>query len=159
MLTEFIANEGARIIKFGVVAVARTLLDIGMWKGFVIFIENNPDFDKKVQKFKMNAYSFAHGLSFLISVVISYFANKLLVFQDNNSISEAEQVFRFSIVSLAALVVSTIAIQIASTNPLLSFPKKWHPLIEKNWPLITKLFAIAVATIVNYVGYSFWTFG
>lgn len=158
MLNNFIFSEGVRIVKFSVVAVIRTLLDILMWKGLVFIIQKNPNWETKIKKIKLNSYSFAHGVSTVISIIISYFANKILVFESNNQISNAEEIFRFAVVSFTAMFVSTLAMQQVCENKIFNFPKNWHPLLDKHWAFIAKLMAIAITMVINYVGLRLWTF-
>jgi len=158
MLNSFLGSEGVRIIKFSLVAIIRTIIDLIVWKILAILIDKNKFLKPSVEKIKLSSDSFAHGVSTIVSIVISYFANKIFVFTSNSNISEFEEVFRFTVVSVVALVTSTILMQIIFANPSFNSPKKWHPLLAKYWSLVCKILAIGVTMIINYAGLRFWTF-
>jgi len=89
-------------------------------------------------------YLVASALAFLVSVINSYWLNSTLTFRDDARHSSGEFA-RFSIVSMAALVVNLLGMYLAVE--LFGIP-----------PLLAPLLVIPLAVGVNFAGNQFWAF-
>jgi putative flippase GtrA len=153
-----LTQEIQRLLKFIIISVFRTLLDILIWQ-FLVFLQK----DKKktfsfFAKLNLNKFAIAQVFAFIISVFLSYFLNKIFVFQTDNNQQEVSTLFKFIFVSLVSFFVSTWFINFLTSDLKMLKLSKIHPFIEKHWPLLSKIFTIGITLIINYSGYYFLVF-
>jgi putative flippase GtrA len=148
-----------QFILYIAIAVVRTAFDMVMWKGFVILLSRNKSFADKITNSKFNIYTLAHVIAVSISIIVSYVANKYLVFGSDDETNQVFEISSFLAVSLFSLAISTVIIQFLTANKQILKLSTIHPLLSKHWPFCARLAALGVTIITNFVGYRFISFG
>jgi putative flippase GtrA len=150
-------QELITFIKFIAVAIVRTLFDIILWRFFVYVLKDDSKGAKFFQKLKLNKYAAAQAISFIISMVISYFSNLILVFGESKN-GILVEMFQFALVSVVAFFASVWFIEWATTAKYILDQVKKIKILEDHWPLMTKLLSIGITVVINYLGYRFLVF-
>ncbi len=147
-----------RFIKFVLVAIFRTLLDIVIWRVLVWLLPETSSIIKLTQKYlKLNRFAVAQAVSFVVSLVVSYVLNAWLVFEQSST-SRTYEVFRFGVISIIAFIASTWAMNILTSNNWILKQVKKIPILENHWPLTAKILTVGITTIINYYGYFSFVF-
>ena len=147
-----------RLLVFSSLAVVRTLLELLLWKGLVLVGEGLPWVQKVLKIVKLNIYAFSHAISFIASVLASYFLNRYITFSDTNQLSNPDLILKFVVVSLVTLVISVWLINFLTSNKRILDLTKKVALLEKHWPLLAKVITIGATMLINYFGYRWFVF-
>ena len=151
-------QELQQLLKFILVAIFRTLLDILIWHFLVLLIKNRKKVLEFFNKYKLNEFAIAQVFAFIISVIISYYINKVFVFTAQNNDQEFSTLIKFFGISLISFFASTWIINFLTSNPRILNFSKINPLLQKNWPLLAKIATIGITLVINYLGYYFLVF-
>jgi putative flippase GtrA len=151
-------TELTRFLIFSVLAAVRTLLELVLWRWLVKVFEQSPAALSKIKRIKLNQYSFAHAMSFIASVVASYFLNYYITFGDTDETSNPLLLAKFVLISLLTLGISVLVINVLTTNRWILAQSKKIGVINQHWPLLAKLITILVTMVINYLGYKLWVF-
>lgn len=145
-----IKKTGKQFIKFALVGVINTLIDItilniqmnltGITRGF--------------------GYSIQKTISFLCALTFSYFVNKSWTFEDKSKEKEAKKMSQFFLVGTIGMLINVTTATLTVSylqNPInnllqLSF------LTPKIWGTIGALCGTAVGLLWNFTGYKWWVF-
>ena len=147
-----------KLTKFVVLAVARTVLDILIWQVLVSILPEKL-ISKSHSVLKLNRYGLAHSIAFIISIIISYYTNMWLVFEQTDNENTVAGIFKFTVVSLIAFFASTLLMNFTTENPkILENVQKMPKIIKEHWPLLMKIFTTLVTLVINYGGYSLFVF-
>jgi putative flippase GtrA len=148
--------EIIRFITFSVIAVIRTALDVLIWQLLVFFFQEDSIFVKIAKVFRINRFAAAQAIAFIISVLVSYFANKEITYRDRETTNYS--IIVFTIISIISFFASIWVINLLTSNRrALEFSRR-HPLLEKFWPLTAKLLTIFITVVINYTGYTLFVF-
>lgn len=150
--------ELQQLLKFILVAVFRTLLDILIWHFLVLSIKDRKKILQFFDKYKLNEFAIAQVFAFVVSVIISYYINKIFVFETKDNNQELATLLKFFGISLVSFFASTWIINFLTSNSKMLKFSKISPLLEKNWPLVAKILTIGVTLLINYFGYYFLVF-
>jgi putative flippase GtrA len=149
-------TEIVRFVVYSVLAVVRTGLDLLIWQLLVWFFQDNFPLVKLAKLVKLNKFALAQAISFVISVIISYYSNKAITYNDKQV--DSLSFVLFIIISIVSFVISVWTINFITSNKQILTLNKFHPLLEKFWPQFAKLATIIITLVINYVGYSIWVF-
>lgn len=142
---------------FVVLAIIRTILDIGLWRLLVAVFQEKYVQVSIMDRLGINHYGLAQAVSFIVSAAISYYANKELAFQ-NYANDSLELVLKFIFVTTLGLVASVWVIDYLTENEkIINFIKPYN-ILYNHWPLIAKLLTVGVTLVINYGGMRFWVF-
>lgn len=144
----FPKKEQERFIKFALVGISGTVIDIGI-------------FNLLFQTFGL-ADELAKSISFSIAVFNNFFWNRIWTYPETKSMPFLKQMAKFLIVSIIGLGIN-ILIFTMSKNPLIKFS---YSILSSNFIIepmvIGKNLSVALATIVvlfwNYLANRLWTF-
>jgi putative flippase GtrA len=165
-------SEITKFLIFAAIGLFNSILDILIWKFLVTKIQKSTSLTSFVTKIKLNAYSFSHSISFVITVISSYILNKTFTFGKsftqnlNQTTVEATKFFGVAIFSwvLTTLFlnyltksdrIKTIVTRIGEIETNLT---KKPSLVLQHWPLFAKILTIAVSMVTNYTGYRLFVF-
>jgi putative flippase GtrA len=165
-------SEITKFLIFATIGLFNSVLDILIWKFLVTKIQKSTSLTSFVTKIKLNAYSFSHSISFVITVISSYILNKTFTFGKslnqsvNQTTVEATKFFGVAIFSwvLTTLFlnyltksdrIKTIVTRIGETETSLT---KKPSLVLQHWSLFAKVLTIAVSMVTNYIGYRLFVF-
>jgi putative flippase GtrA len=152
------SGEVYRLMVFAVLAGVRTILELFLWKGLVIIGEKSEKIQSLLGFIKLNIYAASHGVSFIASVLASYFLNRYITFSDTNQLTNPELVFKFTFVSIITLIISVWLINFLTSEKFILEKVKLFNLINKHWPLLAKIATIGVTMLINYFGYRWFVF-
>ncbi|MEN3185782.1 MAG: GtrA family protein [Atribacterota bacterium] len=125
-----VRNDFIQFVKFGLVGIANTLIDFGI---FVL-----------LHGYLQVFYALAQVVSYSCGMVNSYLINKFWTFQNRKGI-QLNEVVKFGVVNLLSLGVSLT---------LLYFVRG-----RVNWGVVeSKILATSGSLFVNFVGSKFWVF-
>ena len=125
-----IRSDFAQLVKFGLVGVANTLIDFGI---FVL-----------LHGYLRVFYALAQVISYSCGMTNSYFLNKFWTFQSKEAIRLAE-VVKFVVVNLLSLGVSLVLLYLVRGRG--------------NWGVVeSKVLATLGSLLVNFLGNKFWVF-
>lgn len=99
-------------------------------------------------------FSFFKAVSFIVSVINSYFWNKFWVFKKTGKEKSSQEFGKFSLVSLVGLGINVI---LASFIVFLG-PKIIFDINSKIWANIAAAFGSLTAMMWNFLGYKFFVF-
>ena len=152
-------SELIRFITFGSIGLFNAILDILIWKFLVKRFDSSHNFTRSIKKLKLNNYSFAHTISFIITVISSYFLNKNLTWKDTISNDNLQSV-KFFGVATVSMILTTIFLNFLTSKELESWILKTLPFgfVKKHYHIIAKLTTIGLSMITNYLGYKFFVF-
>lgn len=153
-----LSMEIQRFIIFSVLAAVRTILELGLWKGLVIIGEKTSKIQSLLKVIKLNIYAFSHAISFVASVLASYYLNRYITFSDTNQLNNPQLLSKFIVVSLITLVISVLLINFLTSWKVLMKEIEKNNLLQKHWPLLAKILTIGVTVLINYVGYKWFVF-
>ncbi len=164
-------SELTKFLIFATIGLGNSVLDIFIWKFLVKVIQSKPKFNSFVNKIKLTSYSFAHSISFVITVISSYFLNKNFTFGSkaigvNQTTLEATKFFGVAIFSWILTTVfltyltksQKIQSLVQALGRMESKATGRASLIVTHWPLIAKILTIVVSMISNYTGYRLFVF-
>jgi putative flippase GtrA len=151
-------GEVYRLFIFVVLAGVRTLLELGLWKFLVVIGEKSEKITSFLSLIRLNIYAFSHGVSFIASVIASYFLNRYITFSDTNQLTNPELVTKFVVVSVITLVISVWLINFLTSEKFILEKVKLFDLVNKHWPLLAKIGTIGVTMLINYFGYRWFVF-
>jgi putative flippase GtrA len=167
MIEQQLIREMIRFITFALIGLTNAILDIIIWKSLVKYFNSNKLFTKYIHKTPLTNYSCAHAISFVITVISSYFLNKTFTFASQNS--GGEQIIKFFLVSIFSWIITTTVLTFltkegARTNivTLISHYevklKIKSKIFSNNWYLIAKILTIMISMVTNYLGYRLLVF-
>lgn len=151
-------GEVYRLFIFTVLAGVRTLLELGLWKFLVVIGEKSEKITKLLSIIRLNIYAFSHGVSFIASVIASYFLNRYITFSDTNQLTNPALVTKFVVVSVITLIISVWLINFLTSEKFILEKVKLFDLVNKHWPLLAKIATIGVTMLINYFGYRWFVF-
>jgi len=159
MFLDSLLPEMRRIVTFVLIGVFNTGFDFILWHNIVKFVKPDSAFEKFIYKIKLNKYSFAQGLAFVIANIVSYFLNRNLAFFDSKVTSTTKTMGSFFLVSLFSLAISVTFMNFMTKNEtVLAFAEKLPGPIRKRWPIVAKLSIAIVTMTTNYLGYKIFVF-
>jgi len=121
------------IIRFGCVGCLNTMFDFGVFSLLNSFFGLN--------------YVISQIVSYCSGTLNSYLCNKFWTFNDTKTNKKTKkEIFQFIVVNSASLCVSLIGLSILMKDNSLN-------------PFFSKIIAIVLAQVVNFLGYRFWVFG
>jgi len=153
----FLDQELWKFIKFILIAVVRTALDILIWRYLVNLLQPESFLVKKVAKLKLNRYALAQVFAFIISLFISYLANSILVFEDGNR-SRFSELISYISVSVISFLSSTFYINFITSNKYILKKIEAFTVIKNHWPILAKIQTVAITVLINFTGYNFFVF-
>ncbi len=153
-----LSTEIYRLFIFTVLAGVRTLLELILWKGLVLGLEKSEKIQGWLKIIKLNIYAFSHCISFIASVLASYYLNRYVTFSDTNQLTNPQVVSKFIAVSLVTLILSVWLINFLTSNKRILNEVKKYKLVNKHWPLLAKIGTIGVTMLINYFGYRWFVF-
>lgn len=125
-----IRKDFVQLVKFGLVGIANTLIDFGI---FVL-----------LHGYLQVFYALAQVVSYSCGMVNSYFLNKFWTFQSRKAIQLSE-VVKFVVVNILSLGVSLVLLYLVRGRG--------------NWGVVeSKILATSGSLLVNFVGNKFWVF-
>jgi putative flippase GtrA len=144
---------------FAILAAIRTyLVDILLWQILISYLEK-VNWDNVITKrLRLNVYSFAHIITFILSSTLSYLLNRFLTFNQTNVLNELYSILAFFGVNIITLVLSTIILNYLTNVDTNNKYISKYGLIKKNWVVIAKLFTIVITMIINYLAYKLFIF-
>jgi putative flippase GtrA len=147
-----------QFLTFLIIGVWNTAFDFGIWQVVSNLIKPDSKFNKKLQKLNLNRYSFAHVTAFVVANFVSYFLNRFFTFNSQHSTDQSFTVFKFFIVSLVSLSLTTFCLNyLTKSNNVLNFNKKYK-FLEKYWPQVAKLIVVVLSMFLNFFGYKYLVF-
>ena len=152
-------SELIRFIIFGSIGLFNAILDIFIWRFLVKTFDSSSTFTSSIKKLKLNNYSFSHTISFVITVISSYFFNKNLTWKDTIS-SDNLQSIKFFGVATISMILTTIFLNFLTGKNIETWILKTFPFefVKKHYHIIAKLTTIGLSMITNYLGYKFFVF-
>jgi len=121
------------IIRFGCVGCLNTMFDFGVFSLLNSFFGLN--------------YVISQIVSYCSGTLNSYLCNKFWTFNDTKTNKKTKkEIFQFIVVNSASLCVSLIGLSILMKDNSLN-------------PFFSKIIAMVLAQVVNFLGYRFWVFG
>jgi putative flippase GtrA len=152
-------SELIRFITFGSIGLFNAILDIFIWKFLVRTFDSSKPITNFIQKIKLNNYSFAHTISFVITVISSYFLNKNLTWKDTIS-NDSLQSIKFFGVATISMILTTFFLNYLTTKKFEQFVLTTIPLklVKNHYHIIAKLTTILLSMVTNYLGYKFFVF-
>jgi putative flippase GtrA len=152
--------EFLRFVTFGLIGVFNTLFDLAIWKSVVFLTQKNPAFIQTLQTKKLNEYSFAQAIAFILANIFSYFLNRFITFKDSVITDTTGSLLKFIFVSLIAFTVSVVSMNILTKNTAVTekFVSKLPQLLQKHWPILAKLCVVVITLLINYFGYKLLVF-
>jgi putative flippase GtrA len=151
--------ELRRFLIFAIIGVFNTAFDFVLWHRLVKFVKPDSTFEKFILKLKLNKYSFAQGLAFIIANIVSYFLNRSFTFSDSKVGSAAKSMGAFFLVSLFSLSISVLCMNFLTKNEkVLAWSKTLPQPLAKRWTIIAKLIITPVTLTTNFVGYKLFAF-
>ena len=152
-------SELIRFITFGSIGLFNAILDILIWKFLVKRFDSSHSFTQLIKKLKLNNYSFAHTISFIITVISSYFLNKNLTWKDTISNDNLQSIKFFGVATIS-MILTTIFLNFLTGKSIESWILKTLPFgfVKKHYHIIAKLTTIGLSMITNYLGYKFFVF-
>ena len=129
-----INNENFKpIIRFGCVGCLNTMFDFGVFSLLNSFFGLN--------------YVISQIVSYCSGTLNSYLCNKFWTFNDTKTNKKTKkEIIQFIVVNSASLCVSLIGLSILMKDDSLN-------------PFFSKIIAMVLAQVVNFLGYRFWVFG
>ncbi len=130
----FIHNKNYKsLIRFCCVGCLNTMFDFGVFSLLNSFFSIN--------------YIISQIASYSSGTLNSYLCNKFWTFNDAKTNKKTtKEIIQFIVVNLTSLGVSLIGLSILMKNNSIN-------------PFISKIAAMVLAQIVNFLGYRFWVFG
>jgi putative flippase GtrA len=152
-------SELIRFIVFGSIGLFNAILDIFIWKFLVKTFDSSKPITNFIQQIKLNNYSFAHTISFVITVISSYFLNKNLTWKDTISNDNLQSIKFFGVATIS-MILTTFFLNFLTTKKIEDLVLKTIPLdlVKKHYHIIAKLTTILLSMVTNYVGYKFFVF-
>lgn len=162
-------SEITRFVIFGFIGLFNSVLDIFIWRLLVRFFDKRKQLAKLIHSIKLNNYSFAHTISFVITVISSYILNHAFTFADSLK-TDSLQIFKFFGVAVTSWVITTLVLNYLTSNKKIailvnklsvfeqSITNRNTSLILNQWPTIAKVLTIAVSMVTNYIGYKIFVF-
>jgi putative flippase GtrA len=155
--------------KFALVGLFNSILDTTLWKLISNWILTRPQLMAWLEKRKLNAYSGAQILSFIVALTSSFFMNSTFTWAKSPFESGA-RALSYLIVSLITWTVTVFYINLLTNQKLtntinpyfekinsnLNFGPKFSKILD--YPLMVKISSIALSMIINFVGYQFFVF-
>ena len=121
------------IIRFGCVGCLNTMFDFGVFSLLNSFFGIN--------------YVISQVASYSSGTLNSYLCNKFWTFNDAKTNKKTtKEIIQFIVVNSASLGVSLIALSILMKDNSIN-------------PFVSKIAAMVLAQVVNFLGYRFWVFG
>jgi len=121
------------IIRFGCVGCLNTMFDFGVFSLLNSFFGLN--------------YVISQIISYCSGTLNSYLCNKFWTFNDTKTNKKTrKEIIQFIVVNSASLCVSLIGLSILMKDNSLN-------------PFFSKIIAMVLAQVVNFLGYRFWVFG
>lgn len=146
MTTNF-KNTFRQFIKFGLVGVMNTLVDL-----IILNIETSITDIRDG-----SGYAVQKGVSFLAAVIFSYFVNKYWTFQDTSKEKEAKKFSQFVFVSIIGMIINVTTATLVVTY-LKAPVNEIIPFSDSLWVNIGALSGTAIGLFWNFVGYKLWVF-
>lgn len=152
-------SELIRFITFGSIGLFNAILDIFIWKFLVKTFDSSTPLTSSIKKFKLNNYSFAHTISFVITVIFSYFLNKNITWKDIATTDNLQSIKFFGVATIS-MILTTIFLNFLTSPKTEALVFKAFPfqLIKKHYHIIAKLTTILLSMVTNYLGYKFFVF-
>ena len=162
-------NEIQRFIIFGLIGAGNALIDVLLWKFLVKYFSSKPSLLQIIKRLRLNAHTFAHTLSFGVTVISSYILNKNITWNDSQNKSDYFQGVRFFGVAIFSWAVTTFILNYLIKNKKINelvdtiavleqtITKK-ESLIKKNYPTIAKILIIGISMFTNFIGYKLIVF-
>ncbi len=127
-------KEAGRIICFGLVGVANTVVDYAVFwlLGTLLGIPE----------------TVAQIFSYSAGTANSFLCNRFFTFRDHTTQKPARELARFIVVNLASLAVSTLLVFCLIDR----LPLVWAPARAGYWWILAKLFITGVTLVINYLG-------
>jgi putative flippase GtrA len=153
------SSEVIRFVIFGSIGLFNAILDIFIWKFLVKTFNSSKPITSFVQQIKLNNYSFAHTISFIITVISSYFLNKNLTWKDTIS-NDSLQSIKFFGVATFSMFLTTIFLNFLTGKKIEEFVLKTFPFdfVKQHYHIIAKLTTILLSMVTNYTGYKLFVF-
>jgi putative flippase GtrA len=151
-----------QFFKVGAVGVVNTLFDLLIWRTLSNFLEK-----RNVKLPFVNNYVFAHTISFIFALFLSFYLNKTFAFGDSSKY-EGKTFSLFVIISVGSWLMGTVLFTRLTAKDVI--PKvhnyiktriislQQQELFISNWPLVAKILVTLVTLISNYFGYKFLVF-
>jgi putative flippase GtrA len=151
--------ELIRFITFGSIGLFNAILDIFIWKFLVKTFDSSKPITNFIQQIKLNNYSFAHTISFVITVISSYFLNKNLTWKDTISNDNLQSIKFFGVATIS-MILTTFFLNFLTGKNVEGFILKTFPfgIVKKHYHIIAKLTTILLSMVTNYLGYKFFVF-
>jgi putative flippase GtrA len=162
-------SELIRFLIFGAVGAFNALLDVVIYKFLVNFIETREleRYIKNIHK-SVSKYTFSHTISFVLTVISSYFLNKSFTFGDSKKV-DAFQIYKFFTVAVFSWLITTWVLNFLMTNKKVKTIVDTIGFFETNktqkksrfiehWATIAKLITIGISMITNFIGYKIFVF-
>lgn len=152
-------SELIRFITFGSIGLFNAILDIFIWKFLVKNFDSSKPITNFIQQIKLNNYSFAHTISFVITVISSYFLNKNLTWKDTISNDNLQSIKFFGVATIS-MILTTFFLNYLTTKKFEQFVLTTIPVpfVKKHYHIIAKLTTILLSMVTNYLGYKFFVF-
>ena len=151
--------ELRRFLTFAIIGVFNTAFDFILWHRLVKFVKPDSALEKAILSLKLNKYSFAQGLAFIIANIVSYFLNRNFTFFDSKVGSTSKSMGAFFMVSLFSLSISVITMNFLTKNErVLAWSKTLPKPLASRWSIIAKLIIAPITLTTNFVGYKLFAF-
>ena len=152
-------SELIRFVTFGSIGLFNAILDIFIWKFLVKTFDSSDKMSKFIKNIKLNNYSFSHTISFIITVISSYFLNKNLTWKDTISNDNLQSIKFFGVATIS-MILTTIFLNFLTGKKIEGWVLKNLPFgfVKKHYHIIAKLTTIGLSMITNYLGYKFFVF-
>ncbi len=151
--------ELQRIITFILIGVFNTLFDLVIWQSIVKSIKPDSDLEQFILKIKLNKYSFAQAIAFILANIGSYFLNSTFTFFDSKTSASSRSVGVFFLVSVFSLSISVLMMNILTKNQhILELSQKLPKPLATRWALVAKLMVAPITLTTNFIGYKFFVF-
>jgi len=154
-----IFNLSKEFSVFVVLAIIRTyLVDILGWQMVIKYLEKTNWDNQITKKIRLNIYSFAHLITFILSSLLSYLLNRFVTFNSKQTLNEYFSILTFFTVNLFTLFLSTILLNYLTSldKDKLIFSK--FDIIDNNWIILSKIFTVVVTMFINYFAYKIFIF-
>ena len=128
-------KEIIRFLTFGSIGLFNSFLDIGIFNFLQkLFFKKNISFTWKF--IKLNNYTLAHCISFMIGACSSYILNTVFTFSDSLPDRGNTRFFRFVGITLFTGVLTTILLEFLTGQKVLNFREKYIFTLEEKFLII-----------------------
>jgi putative flippase GtrA len=155
--------------KFALVGLFNSVLDTTLWKLISNWILTKPKLLNWLQDRKLNAYSGAQVLSFMVALTSSFFMNSTFTWAKSPFESWGRAI-SYLVVSIITWTVTVFYINLLTNQKLTNTINPYFEKMNKNlnlspkmakildYPLVVKISSIALSMMINFIGYQFFVF-